>query len=139
MKYEFNQVVDGLVKYIDKYILPGMNQLQDFGARVMIGRFISNSENVKTMLINNGFIRTFGIIDAEGVEVEELLTDIKKEIARQGKISFDVPMFGKITFVPGDVDVLYQMITNKEVNENENNQEVIDFPFLCETKKTSNS
>ena len=124
MKYEFNQVVDGLVKYINKYILPGMNQLQDFGARVMIGRFISNSENVKTMLINNGFIRTFGIVDAEGVEVEELLTDIKKEIARQGKITFDVPMFGTMTFVPGDVDVLYQMITNKEVNEHEDNQEV---------------
>ena len=124
MKYEFNQVVDGLVKYINKYILPGMNQLQDFGARVMIGRFISNSENVKTMLINNGFIRTFGIIDAEGVEVEALLTDIKKEIARQGKISFDVPLFGKMTFEPGDVDVLYQIITEKEINKNEDNQEV---------------
>ena len=98
--------------------------MQDFGARVMIGRFISNSENVKTMLINNGFIRTFGIIDAEGVEVEALLTDIKKEIARQGKISFDVPLFGKMTFEPGDVDVLYQIITEKEINKNEDNQEV---------------
>ena len=124
MKYEFNQVVDGLVKYINKYILPGMNQLQDFGARVMMGRFISNSDIVKTMLVNNGFIRTFGIIDAEGVEVEALLTDIKKEIARQGKISFDVPMFGKLTFAPEDVDVLYQIITNKEVSANEGNQEV---------------
>lgn len=124
MKYEFNQVVDGLVKYINKYILPGMNQLQDFGARVMIGRFLSNSENVRTMLINNGFIRTFGIIDEKGVEIEELLTDIKKEIARQGKISFDVPLFGKMTFEPGDVDILYQIITEKEINKNEDNQEI---------------
>jgi hypothetical protein len=124
MKYEFNQVVDGLVKYINKYILPGMNQIQDFGARVMMGRFLNNSENIRMMLINNGFVRTFGIIDADGVEIEELLTDIKKEIARQGKISFDVPLFGKMTFEPGDVDVLYQIITEKEIKQNEDNQEV---------------
>ncbi len=124
MKYEFNQVVDGLVKYIDKNIFPSMNQIQEFASRVIIGRLISNSDNIKTMLINNGFIRTFGIIDEEGVELEGLLTDIKKEIARQGKISFDVPMFGKMTFVPGDVDVLYQMITDKEVNKHESNQEI---------------
>ena len=111
MKYEFEKVIDGLSKYINNNIYAGMNDWQRFLARVMVGRFLNNQENVKNMLIHNGFIRTFGIIDSDGmVDVEGLASDIKREISRKGKITFTIPMFGKMTFVPSDVDELYQRI-----------------------------
>lgn len=119
MKYEFEKVIDGLSKYINDEIYAGMNDLQEFAARVMVGRIINNQENVKEMLINNGFIRTFGIVDAEGmVDVESLANDIKREIARKEKITFNVPMFGRMTFKPSDVDMLYQNITGEELINN---------------------
>lgn len=119
MKYEFEKVIDGMSKYINDEIYSGMNNLQEFAARVMVGRIINNQENVKEMLINNGFIRTFGIVDAEGmVDVESLANDIKREIARKEKITFNVPMFGRMTFKPSDVDMLYQNITGEELTNN---------------------
>lgn len=119
MKYEFEKVIDGMSKYINDEIYSGMNDLQEFAARVMVGRIINNQENVKEMLINNGFIRTFGIVDAEGmVDVESLANDIKREIARKEKITFNVPMFGRMTFKPSDVDMLYQNITGEELTNN---------------------
>ena len=89
MKYEFEKVIDGMSKYINDEIYSSMNDLQEFAARVIVGRIINNQENVKEMLINNGFVRTFGVIDAEGmVDVDSIAGDIKREIARKEKITF---------------------------------------------------
>jgi hypothetical protein len=112
MKYEFEKVIDGMSNYINNHIYSGMNDWQRFLARVMVGRFLNNQENVKNMLIHNGFIRTFGIIDDDGmVDVHTLAEDIKRELMREEKITFDIPVFGKYTFTPSDVDVLYHTIT----------------------------
>ena len=122
MMYEFNRVIDGISRYIDTEIYSKMNELQEFAARVLIGRFISNEDTVKDSLVNNGFIRTFGIIDADGmIDVITLAKDIKREIARKGKISFEIPMFGTMSFVPEDVDSLFRYITGEELQNYENN------------------
>lgn len=122
MKYEFEKVIDGLSKYIDEEIYSGMNDIQEFAARVLVGRFISNEEAVKDMLINNGFIRTFGIIDSEGmVDLDTLARDIKRELANKEKLTLSIPMFGRMTFKPSDVDNLYRTITGKELTANEVN------------------
>jgi hypothetical protein len=110
--HEFEKTVDGILKYINNELLDGMNETQKFIARVFISRMINNEEKIKTLFINNGFIRTFGVITSDGmVDVEGLAKDIKREIERAGKITFDIPMFGKYTFTPSDVDVLYNTIT----------------------------
>lgn len=120
MKYEFEKVVDGLTKYMDQEIYSGMNDWQAFAARVMVGRFINNQENIKNMLINNGFIRTFGIIDKDGmVDVSTLAEDIKRELTKSEKITFEIPVFGKYTFTPSDIDVIYYSITGEEMINNE--------------------
>lgn len=122
MKYEYEKVIDGLSKYIDEEIYLGMNDIQEFAARVLVGRFISNKDNVKDMLINNGFIRTFGIINSEGmVDVDALARDIKRELANKEKLTLSIPMFGRMTFKPSDVDNLYRTITGKELTANEVN------------------
>lgn len=120
MNYEFEKVLNGIAKYINNEIYPGMNQLQEFAARVVVGRILNNEKNIKNMILNNGFIKTFGIVDEEGlIELESLMHDIKREIARQEKITFDVPMFGKMTFGPADVDALYYTITGEELEGRE--------------------
>ena len=120
MKYEFNEVLHGILRYIDKEVYSGMNDLQEIAARVVIGRIAGNEEALKQSILNNGFIKTFGIIDADGkIELDDLLIDIKKEIAKKEKLTVDLSMFGKFTFKPSDVDVLYNTITGGQLrNEN---------------------
>lgn len=115
MKYEFEKVIDGLSKYINDEFYSGMADWQEFIARLFVGRFIDNSENVKTTLLNNGFLRTFGIMDSDGmVDVDSLVKDIKRELDKIEKITISVPMIGKMTFTDSDVDTLYKHITGKE-------------------------
>jgi hypothetical protein len=116
MKCEFKKVMDGISQFINVEIYSGLNDWQEFLARLMVGRILGNEEDVKEMLMGNAFIRSFGIFDSDGmVKVDDLAKDIKREIARKGKVSFDVPMFGNMTFCPSDVDKLYKHITGTEM------------------------
>jgi hypothetical protein len=47
------------------------------------------------------------------VDVDDLAKDIKREIERKGKLVVSLPMFGRLTFTPNDVDVIVNYI--KEV------------------------
>lgn len=103
----FERVVDGLMRYIDREILSNMNDWQEIVARIVVGRISTNSLAIKQYMINNGFIRTLGIIDSDGVvDVEHLLLDLRTEIERKGSLQIDVPMVGKLCFKPADIDML---------------------------------
>lgn len=122
MKYEFEKVMDGISTYMDEEIFAGMSDWQDFIARVMVGRLLGNQEEIKEMLMHNGFFRTFGIMDSEGmIDVHMLATDIRRELSKKEKITFDIPMLGKMTFLPTDVDKLYKHITGEELRIYESN------------------
>lgn len=111
MLYKFEKVIDGLSKYIDREIYSGMNDLQEICARVIVGRVIGNTESLKKMLTENGILRTYGIIDGEGmVDVDALARDVKREMEKKGKIVISIPMFGNLTFIPPDIDVICNYI-----------------------------
>lgn len=129
MRVKFEAVLDGIAKFLDKEIYSGMNDWQEVIARVTVGQIFENREAVKSAFINNGIIRTFGIVDENGdVEIERLASSLKTEIQRKEKLTFKVPLFGSLTFHPSDVDSLYETITGTtlineitEVTENESN------------------
>lgn len=115
MKYQFNTVVDGISKYINKEIISGMNDLQEIVARIAVGRVLENHDKIKEYLSSNGIIRTLGIIDSDGcVDVDALFSEIKREIERKGKLTIAIPMFGKMTFTPNDVDTIKQYVTGEK-------------------------
>lgn len=108
---EFNKVINGLVKYIDKEIIKDMNQWQELMARVSMSRIIGNSNSIKNALSNNPFIRTFAIIDDEGnVDVDGLAQDIKRIIRDKGFVEISLPMFGTFKFTENDIDVICSYI-----------------------------
>ena len=115
MKYKFEMVIDGIARWIDAEIYPGMNDIQELVARMFVGRVIENEASIKKYLESNGIIRTFGVIDNEGmVDVDSLVADLKREIGRKGKITVSIPMFGKMTFNPDDADKLYEYIVERK-------------------------
>jgi hypothetical protein len=108
---EFNRVIDGLSRYLNNNFYSKLNDWQEVVARLAVGRIINN-ENLKQSLQANPFVRTFAVMDSEGnVDLEPIMRDLKKEIERKGKITFEIPMFGKISFVASDIDEIYREIT----------------------------
>lgn len=107
----FNQVLDGLTRYLNKNFYSNLNDWQEIVARLAVGRIINN-ENLKQSLQANPFVRTFAIFDSEGnVELEPIMRDLKREIERKGKLSVEIPMFGKISFTGEDISEIYREIT----------------------------
>lgn len=116
---KFEKVLDGVAKFMDKEIYPKMNDWQEVLVRVAEGRILDNRELVKNALVNNGIVRTFGVIDEDGfVDIERLAADLKKEIQKKTKMKIEIPLFGSMTFLPGDVDKLCKFITEGEKFEN---------------------
>ena len=108
----FNQVLDGLTRYLNNNFYSNLNDWQEIIARLAVARIIGNSETLKQNLMANGIVRTFAVMDSEGnVDLEPIMRDLKKEIERKGKITFEIPMFGKISFVASDMDEIYREIT----------------------------
>lgn len=118
MKVSFEHVLDGINRYLDREIYSGLNGLQEFAARIVIGRVNQNADVIKHSIMSNGFIKTLGFIDSDGmIDVGRLLQDVRREIERQGSIQFEVPMIGKLTFRPEDVDTLQNDIAGGMTHE----------------------
>lgn len=107
----FDQVLDGLARYLNKNFYSNLNDFQEIVARLAIGRILGN-ENLKQNLMANPYVRTFAIFDSEGnVDLEPIMRDLRKEIERKGKMTVEIPMFGKISFTGEDISEIYREIT----------------------------
>jgi hypothetical protein len=108
----FEQILDGLARYMNKYFYSNLNDWQEIVARLAVGRIIGNPEALKQSLQANPFVRTFAVFDSEGnVDLEPIMRDLRKEIERKGKMTIEIPLFGKISFAGEDVTELYREIT----------------------------
>ena len=108
---DFDRVINGLIKYLDREIYIGMNDWQEMLARIAVSRLIGNKDHLRESLMANPFVRTFGIIDEGGnVDVDGLMRDLKEQIDRKGRFEISIPMFGKFSFTSGDVDKLHRTI-----------------------------
>lgn len=114
MKVKFETVVDGVNKYINAEIYRNLSDVQEFVARLVVGRINQGSDAIKAALMSNGFIRTMCIFDADGmVDIDSVLQDVRIEIERKGNLQVEIPFIGKLTFCPGDVEVLREYICGR--------------------------
>ena len=109
----FDQVLDGLSRYLNKNFYANLNDWQEIVARLAVGRILGN-ENLKQNLMANPYVRTFAVFDSEGnVDLEPIMRDLRKEIERKGKMTVEIPMFGKISFTGEDISEIYREITGE--------------------------
>lgn len=107
----FDDVMQGIIRYLDAEILKNMNDWQEMAARIAVGRILGNRDTLKAALVNNPFLQTFGMISPDGkVDVDGLARDIKQQIAAKGKMDVSFPIFGRFTFYETDVDQLVNYI-----------------------------
>lgn len=104
---KFEHVLDGINKYLNAEFLNKLSDWQEILARVFIGRVLENTNALKDTLLNNGILRSVGFVDAEGnIDIDSVLSSLKKEIEKKERLTISLPLIGNITFVPEDVDRL---------------------------------
>lgn len=107
MNHTPEQVINGLISYADNEI---MNKLPTSGKWIMgtaIGLASNKVSNVVDSLVNNSIVKMMGIVDDDGrIDTEALIEAMKMSADKYGKITFDVPMVGKLTFSSADIDSL---------------------------------
>ena len=114
MKYE--TVIQGLINYINSEILVGMNDWQAMLARIAISRMLAVKDGFKTTVTQNTFLQSIGVVTVDGmVDVDGLAKDLKEQIAANGKLEVDLPVFGKFVFSPDDVDTLIKYVKEAKV------------------------
>ena len=106
-----DKVVNGILKYMNAEIFPQMSGgWQEFLARLAVSRML-NSVDLHKTLSENAYVKTFAIMDSEGnVDVEGLVRDLRDQIALQGKLTINLPLFGSFSFTTEDVEKLHRHI-----------------------------
>lgn len=107
----YTKVLSGLMRYIDSAVLPGMNDVQEFGYLALCETLKDNPEPVMRLLEKNVFARVLLSADKEGdINMERVANAAKKAIQRKGKIDFSIPGFGKFGLSEEDIDQIIRTV-----------------------------
>lgn len=106
----FNQILQGLLRYIDAEMLPKITGVQKWAAGVAASLALSNSAQIFQNLKHNQYVKILNIIDEhDQINLDLLYAEFKKQ-AQKGPIVMNFPMIGSFTFNETDVNKVYSYI-----------------------------
>ena len=108
---QIDRVINGILKYMDQEIYPGLSDWQEILARMAVTRVTADRGKLKDAIKSNSFVTALNIVNESGeVDVNGIMADLKSQISAKGKIEIHIPLFGKFCFSNADVDKLHRMI-----------------------------
>lgn len=106
----YNQVVNGVTRYIDSEIVPKVNGFSKLAVAVVLAGAVKNAGNTVEQIKTMPIIKMTGLIDEENmVDIETIYEELRKQVERE-PISMVLPGVGKVTFTHDDVDKMYSHI-----------------------------
>lgn len=116
---KISKAIDTALSYIEKQMTPGMSDLQEVLFYTLVEAIHDEADNIVDLVAKNPFARSLLAIDKDGnVDVDKLTSRIKKGMERKGSLSFDVPMYGPVRFLPEDIDNITAMMREEISHEN---------------------
>jgi len=107
MTYSSEQVMQGLINYIDSEVMAKLPTSSKWIVGTAVGLASTRANEVVDMLHNNALAKMLGIIDENGmIEVDELMSALKTAANKYGKLEVSVPLVGRMSFSESDVDNL---------------------------------
>ncbi len=114
-----DKIVDGIVKYAERTIVPTMNGIQE-GAFYALAELIKDNHGmVEEVVGKNFFLRSMIKLDKDGnINLEQLTPAVRRAISRtrEKKISFTLPGYGSVTLNERDVNELLDTIEKEDSN-----------------------
>ena len=112
------KVIDGLIKYIDKHVLPQMTPLQEVGYLTISEAIRNDVGAIEQLILNNVFTKMLFSADRNGdVSLERLVSGLRKVIAKKGSLTFNIPMYGNFTLNDSDITEILKNMTEEQNHE----------------------
>lgn len=105
-----SQVVSGLMAYMDKQLMPRLQKPQQFVAGIAMGLLATRAENAVQELSKHPAIKALGMMNENGINIDELYSLAKAQMRKQTDLPLDIPMIGRVTMTESDLDELYRAI-----------------------------
>ena len=106
----YNQVVNGVTKYIDSEILPKVEGLSKIVVGVVLAGAVKKGDALVEQIKAIPIVKMIGIVDDENrVDIETIYEELKEQVAKE-PLHMELPGVGKVTFTHEDVDKLYSHI-----------------------------
>jgi hypothetical protein len=106
----YNQVVNGVTRYIDSEIVPKVNGFSKLAVAVVLAGAVKNAGNTVEQIKTMPIIKMTGLIDEENmVDIETIYEELKKQLSIE-PMRIELPGIGAVTFTHDDVDKLYSHI-----------------------------
>jgi hypothetical protein len=106
----YNQVVNGMSKYIDQEIINKIQGWQRWALGAGAGIMMTKGTNIFNTLKMHPIIKMLDVIDENDmIDIDTIYGELRKQ-AEKGSATFDAPMIGTITLTKDDVDKLYTLI-----------------------------
>ena len=116
---EASKVIGTVFKYLEKNMVPGMNELQEVAFYTIEETVFEETEKIIEAVTDHPFTRVLISVDKSGnMDVEKLASRLRKAMERKGSVSFNVPFYGPVRFIPEDIDNILREL--KEVGYREN-------------------
>lgn len=110
--YEYNQVINGIAKYIDEEIISQIDGWKKWVIGSGVGIALSDGTEIFNNIKNNDLVKMLGIVDKDDkINVDKIYKELKKQ-SKKSSITFNVPMIGVMTLTEQDVEKLYKAIKN---------------------------
>lgn len=107
----YEQVINGLTKFIDNEIISQLSGNQKILLGIGAGVALRKGENIYNGLKNNSMIKMLGIINEDKIDIETLYEEAKKQATKE-VIRVEIPMIGTLKLNEDDIEKLYGYIKN---------------------------
>ena len=106
----YNQVVNGITRYVDNEIMPKLDGWSKIGMAVVVAGAVKRGDSIIEQIKAIPVVKMIGIVDDENrVDIETIYEELKKQVERE-PISMVLPGVGKVTFNHDDIDKMYSHI-----------------------------
>ena len=106
----YNQVVNGVAKYIDQEIINKIQGWQRWALGAGAGIMMNKGTNMFKAFKAHPVVKMLEVIDDNDmIDIDTIYAELRKQ-AEKGSATFDAPMIGTITLTKDDVDKLYRLI-----------------------------
>lgn len=110
---EVARIRDGVMDYATNHMMTKMDSKGQFVLGLGLGMVASRIDALISKYADNELVKTLGIIQNGQIDYDAMFSAAMAQIQRQGKLVWDVPLIGRLTFDEQDLRDLHQCIARQ--------------------------